>query len=134
MTQVISLVAPPKAITPAHSSPMELDDHDGPRAIRAATDTPDSPSPRTVDPARKRAASINTAEANYARFEHLRLNTPTNMNKDSPRDHICLCTPAPKIPRPRNGESRIFFVVIVFVVVVIGAPRLMRREDPNSSI
>lgn len=101
---------------------MELDDHDGPRAFRAATDTPDSPSPRTVDLARKRAASINTAEANYARFEHLRLNTPTNMNKDSPRDHICLCTPAPKIPRPRNGESRIFFVVIVFVVVVIGAP------------
>ncbi|KAH7015317.1 hypothetical protein EDB80DRAFT_889536 [Ilyonectria destructans] len=103
MTQVISLVAPPKAITPAHSSPMELDDHDGPRAFRTAADTPDSPSPRTVDLARKRAASINTAEANYARFEHLRLNTPTNMNKDSPRDHICLCTPAPKIPRPRNA-------------------------------
>ncbi|KPM34625.1 hypothetical protein AK830_g11948 [Neonectria ditissima] len=104
MTQVISLVAPPKTMTPAHSSPMELDeDHDGPRAFQATADTPDSPSPRTIDIARKRAVSINTVDASYARFEHLKLDTPTNMNIDSPRDHICLCTPAPKIPRPRNA-------------------------------
>ncbi|KAH7157027.1 hypothetical protein EDB81DRAFT_881314 [Dactylonectria macrodidyma] len=103
MTQVISLVAHPKAMAPAHSSPMELDDHEGPGAFRTAADTPDSPGPRTVDMARKRAASINTVEANHARFEHLKLNTPTSMNRGSPRDHMCLCIPAPKIPRPRNA-------------------------------
>ncbi|KAK7397811.1 slightly ste11-like protein [Neonectria punicea] len=92
-------------MTPVHSSsPMELDeDHDGPSALRAAADTPDSPSPRTIDLSRKRAASINTADASYAKFEHLKLDTPTNMNVVIPRDHVCLCTPAPKIPRPRNA-------------------------------
>ncbi|KAH7155018.1 hypothetical protein B0J13DRAFT_654554 [Dactylonectria estremocensis] len=98
MTQVISLVAHPKAMTPAHSSPMELDEHEGHGAFRIAADTPDSPSPRTVDMARKRAASINTVEANHVRFEHLKLNTPTSMNRDSPRGQMCLCIPRLKSP------------------------------------
>ncbi|KAM0553846.1 hypothetical protein ACHAPJ_007192 [Fusarium lateritium] len=102
MTQVISLVTPSQAMTPAHS-PMDSDDYDRPRAFRNMPDTPDSPSPRTAGLARKRAASINTADANYGRLERLKLNTPSSMaSSEGPRD-ICLCTPAPKIPRPRNA-------------------------------
>lgn len=107
MTQVISLVAaaPKQAMTPAHSPMDAVDEYDRPpRAFRAVPDTPDSPSPRTAGLARKRAASINTADANYGRLEKLQLSTPSSMNSEGPRD-ICLCTPAPKIPRPRNGES-----------------------------
>lgn len=108
MTQVISLVAataPKQAMTPAHSPMDAVDEYDRPpRAFRSVPDTPDSPSPRTAGLARKRAASINTADANYGRLEKLQLSTPSSMNSEGPRD-ICLCTPAPKIPRPRNGES-----------------------------
>ncbi|KAK0706720.1 high mobility group box domain-containing protein, partial [Lasiosphaeria miniovina] len=61
---------------------------------------------------RKRAASINTDEANHPLIESLSLNTPIDFagSRSSPRpleparaDLICLCTPAPKIPRPRNA-------------------------------
>ncbi|KAJ4254866.1 slightly ste11-like protein [Fusarium torreyae] len=102
MTQVISLVTPSQAMTPAHS-PMDSDDYDRRRAFRTMPDTPDSPSPRTAGLARKRAVSINTADANYGRLERLKLNTHSSMaSSEGPRD-ICLCTPAPKIPRPRNA-------------------------------
>ncbi|KAK0705052.1 hypothetical protein B0H67DRAFT_593040 [Lasiosphaeris hirsuta] len=70
-----------------------------------------SPHPPSSPPSRgpmtrKRAASINTEEANHPhpRIEDLSLNTP---NTGSPRpldtNLICLCTPAPKVPRPRNA-------------------------------
>ncbi|KAH6613355.1 hypothetical protein F5144DRAFT_607270 [Chaetomium tenue] len=55
---------------------------------------------------RKRAASINTEEANRSKIANLSLTTP---NTASPRPleasggTICLCTPAPKVPRPRNA-------------------------------
>ncbi|KAI5466949.1 hypothetical protein BGZ63DRAFT_449169 [Mariannaea sp. PMI_226] len=102
MAQVVSLVAPSKAAAnPGGSSSMDVNDHEAPRAAELA----DSPSPRSIgNLARKRAATINTEEASYPRFEHLRINTASStMSIDSPRDHICLCIPAPKIPRPRNA-------------------------------
>ncbi|KAK4133080.1 hypothetical protein BT67DRAFT_383225, partial [Trichocladium antarcticum] len=53
---------------------------------------------------RKRAASINTEEANRPKIEALNLDTPgTARPFDASRDLICLCTPAPKVPRPRNA-------------------------------
>ena len=57
---------------------------------------------------RKRAASINTEEANRAKIESLSFSTPGSASA-RPFDAgnlICLCTPAPKVPRPRNGTSR----------------------------
>jgi hypothetical protein len=63
---------------------------------------------------RKRAPSINTEQANHARLEELSLETPTytsTATNESGREYICLCTPAPKVPRPRNGKCH---VVIVF--------------------
>jgi hypothetical protein len=103
MTQVISLVTPSQAMTPAHSSPMGSDDYGRPR-FRALPDTPDSPSPRTSGLSRKRAASINTVDASYGRLERLQLSTPTSMASSEGTRDICLCAPVPKIPRPRNGE------------------------------
>ena len=72
---------------------------------------------------RKRAASIVTEDHhqlhNHPRIEDLSLSTPTTattnntaptpgsgsrLPPDTTRDLICLCTPAPKVPRPRNGK------------------------------
>ncbi|KAK3304061.1 uncharacterized protein B0T15DRAFT_228473 [Chaetomium strumarium] len=56
---------------------------------------------------KKRAASIDTEEANRSKIESLSLRTPTTASPrpaiDAGRDLICLCTPAPKVPRPRNA-------------------------------
>ncbi|CAJ2510837.1 Uu.00g064620.m01.CDS01 [Anthostomella pinea] len=52
---------------------------------------------------RKRAASIDVQEANHPRIQSLSLYTPTTARSDGGRDMICLCTKAPKVPRPRNA-------------------------------
>ncbi|KJZ80351.1 hypothetical protein HIM_00201 [Hirsutella minnesotensis 3608] len=47
---------------------------------------------------RKRASTLGSLDADHGMFE------PINANvQDGPRDIICLCAPAPKIPRPRNA-------------------------------
>jgi hypothetical protein len=67
--------------------------------------TPSSNSPVTRL-TRKRAASLNSESASHLRIEDLAL---TNANSSGPpildptREHVCLCQPDPKIPRPRNG-------------------------------
>ncbi|KAK8107517.1 uncharacterized protein PG998_009530 [Apiospora kogelbergensis] len=66
---------------------------------------------------RKRAASIDTHEANkHPRLQDLSLYTPATGRSlatpldvgGGPRDLICLCTKAPKVPRPRNGKPGLF--------------------------
>ncbi|KAI1480387.1 hypothetical protein F4774DRAFT_408888 [Daldinia eschscholtzii] len=55
---------------------------------------------------RKRAYSIDVDEANQPRIQDLRLYTPstgTPNTAEGLRDLICLCTKAPKVPRPRNA-------------------------------
>ncbi|KAI1076563.1 hypothetical protein F5B20DRAFT_572782 [Whalleya microplaca] len=65
------------------------------------------PSPSTTPrPGRKRAHTIDIEEANQPRIQDLRLYTPTTSKTlvgDGPRELICLCTKAPKVPRPRNA-------------------------------
>ncbi|KAH8906582.1 hypothetical protein BR93DRAFT_617336 [Coniochaeta sp. PMI_546] len=73
--------------------------------------SPDSPLRSAGPLTRKRAASLRTEGP---RIEDLSLNTPTADTSppqllESGRDLICLCTPAPKVPRPRNGMSSFFF-------------------------
>lgn len=75
--------------------------------------SPWSPSMRMT---RKRAASFNTPEVNNARMDPSLttihgLPTPSSdalpigvHPNETGRDLICLCVPAPKIPRPRNGK------------------------------
>ena len=43
------------------------------------------------------------------------LSDPENLRgpdsaSSSPGEHVCLCQPEPKIPRPRNGKSALFFI------------------------
>ncbi|KAL2184859.1 hypothetical protein L209DRAFT_744144 [Thermothelomyces heterothallicus CBS 203.75] len=71
---------------------------------------PPPPEPAEESPrrpiSRKRAASINTEEANRPKVEVLDLSTPSTASPrpfDASGGRICLCTPAPKIPRPRNA-------------------------------
>lgn len=68
---------------------------------------------------RKRAASIDIHEANkHPRLQDLSLYTPATGRSlatpldvgGGPRDLICLCTKAPKVPRPRNGKLFCLFI------------------------
>ncbi|KAI1274465.1 hypothetical protein F5Y07DRAFT_390568 [Xylaria sp. FL0933] len=52
---------------------------------------------------RKRAKSIDVDEANQPNLAKLSLYTPTTARSDGPRELICLCAKAPKVPRPRNA-------------------------------
>ncbi|KAI0137126.1 HMG box protein [Xylariales sp. AK1849] len=67
------------------------------------------PAPQ-IKPIRKRASSISIDEANkHPRIQDLSLYTPGSSTSRSfsgverPRELICLCTKAPKVPRPRNA-------------------------------
>jgi HMG box factor len=56
---------------------------------------------------RKRAASLNTDNANDPRIGDLALNSASTNGpptSDPTREQVCLCQPDPKIPRPRNGK------------------------------
>ncbi|KAI0900311.1 hypothetical protein F4806DRAFT_504180 [Annulohypoxylon nitens] len=71
----------------------------------SGTHYPDD-SAETTRPHRKRAYSIDIEEANQPRIQDLRLYTPntaTSNASEGPRELICLCTKAPKVPRPRNA-------------------------------
>ncbi|KAI0414982.1 hypothetical protein F5X98DRAFT_365497 [Xylaria grammica] len=52
---------------------------------------------------KKRAKSIDIEEANQSNIARLSLYTPTTARSDGPRELICLCAKAPKVPRPRNA-------------------------------
>ncbi|KAI0518355.1 hypothetical protein F5B22DRAFT_645121 [Xylaria bambusicola] len=52
---------------------------------------------------KKRAKSIDIDEANQPSIAKLSLYTPTTARSDGPRELICLCAKAPKVPRPRNA-------------------------------
>lgn len=105
-----------------------------PSARQQGSETfPDGPplSPRTSAPAphhggeshqqkattRKRAASINTEEANRPQVEKLSINAAPSSESPRPFDAggglICLCTPEPKVPRPRNGMFWLFLLLLL---------------------
>jgi hypothetical protein len=54
---------------------------------------------------RKRAASIDMMEGDNVKSEQAWKAGSSNPTKNDQRDHVCLCTSDPKIPRPRNGTS-----------------------------
>ncbi|KAF2969466.1 hypothetical protein GQX73_g4138 [Xylaria multiplex] len=70
--------------TPASSSYAHHDDYDGIRN-------------------KKRAKSIDIEEANQSNIARLSLYTPATARGEEPRELICLCAKAPKVPRPRNA-------------------------------
>ncbi|KAI0555769.1 hypothetical protein F4679DRAFT_5082 [Xylaria curta] len=52
---------------------------------------------------KRRAKSIDIDEVNQSDIARLSLYTPTTARGNGPRELICLCAKAPKVPRPRNG-------------------------------
>lgn len=54
--------------------------------------------------ARKRAASVDGLEEDNVKLEQLPPGGFRGAMADEQRDHVCLCTADPKIPRPRNGK------------------------------
>ncbi|KAI0100698.1 hypothetical protein F4776DRAFT_658234 [Hypoxylon sp. NC0597] len=67
------------------------------------TQTPDDTNIPSRTP-KKRSYSIDVEEANQPRIQDLRIYTPnTASSNEGPRELICLCTKAPKVPRPRNA-------------------------------
>ncbi|KAG5917023.1 hypothetical protein E4U42_007410 [Claviceps africana] len=54
-------------------------------------------------PGRNRTSTVNNTDARYGMFEPLSTGPSGQLAHDGSRDIICLCTPAPKIPRPRNA-------------------------------
>ncbi|KAI1412393.1 hypothetical protein F5Y13DRAFT_180170 [Hypoxylon sp. FL1857] len=81
------------------------DDREVEAAARPAPETqpPTDTNIPTRQP-RKRAYSIDVEEANQPRIQDLRIYTPTTAtSNEGPRELICLCTKAPKVPRPRNA-------------------------------
>jgi hypothetical protein len=78
---------------------------------------------------RKRAASIDVEEANHPKMRDLSLETsgvPAPLNSSTLKESICICTPAPKVPRPRNGKCT--FISISFanhtLMLWKGVPKL----------
>ncbi|KAK2590118.1 slightly ste11-like protein [Conoideocrella luteorostrata] len=106
MTQVLSLASrDTETVGASVRHHMSLDNpFRSRRGFDLASDGRHSPSPfRAAGSVRKRASTINTADSNHGMFEPLSINTSGQGTQDGSRDIICLCTPAPKIPRPRNA-------------------------------
>ncbi|OLN92027.1 Repressor of filamentous growth 1 [Colletotrichum chlorophyti] len=100
MTDVVSTPRPRRSTSSsggnsAHSA-MER------RASQETDERPDSVGSAGSRTSRKRAVSIDIDEANSLRGRDLSLETGP-MASESGKDYICLCTPALKVPRPRNA-------------------------------
>ncbi|KAF9870508.1 HMG box protein [Colletotrichum karsti] len=73
------------------------------RASQELDEGPDSVGSAGSRTSRKRAASIDVDEANNSsRAREFSLETGP-MGSEGSKDYICLCTPALKVPRPRNA-------------------------------
>ncbi|KAG6130498.1 hypothetical protein E4U38_004427 [Claviceps purpurea] len=105
MTQVLSLTT--RDMNDVGASVHRHMSLDTPFRRRGSFDlTPDGrPSPNSfrAGSGRKRASTIQNADANHGMFVPLTTGTSGQVAQDGSRDIICLCTPAPKIPRPRNA-------------------------------
>ncbi|KAK1963872.1 HMG box protein [Colletotrichum sublineola] len=72
------------------------------RTSEETDEGPDSVGSAGSRASRKRAASIDIEEANSSRGREFSLETGP-MGSGGDKDYICLCTPALKVPRPRNA-------------------------------
>ncbi|TEA20106.1 hypothetical protein C8034_v007911 [Colletotrichum sidae] len=68
-------------------------------------DRPDSVGSAGSRANKKRAASIDVEEANSSSRQQRDYSSETGpMGGEGSKDYICLCTPALKVPRPRNDS------------------------------
>ncbi|GKT49926.1 uncharacterized protein ColSpa_10107 [Colletotrichum spaethianum] len=82
------------------------------RASEETDEGPDSIGSAGSRGSRKRAASIDIEEANSSRGREFSLETGP-MGSEGGKDYICLCTPALKVPRPRNVWPAVFVADVV---------------------
>ncbi|KAL7798304.1 putative SNF2 family helicase [Trichoderma ceciliae] len=103
MTQVLSLAPRHMEMAPIHSR-MEVDEISRRGSSEAAFGGLHNSSSPIGEPIMRRPpASLGTPNTNHDVLGQLRLGTSTAMQAGGGRDIICLCTPTPKIPRPRNA-------------------------------
>lgn len=68
---------------------------------------------------RKQAASIDTDTVNHPSIEDLSLHS-SGINSPQPEsgNHVCLCQPDPKIPRPRNGTCNTIYSLLLLLLLL----------------
>lgn len=59
---------------------------------------------------KRSAASLDDNGADAGDLSDPENSRGTGSASSSPGEHVCLCQPEPKIPRPRNGKSDVLFV------------------------
>ncbi|POR38139.1 Repressor of filamentous growth 1 [Tolypocladium paradoxum] len=64
-----------------------------------------SPTPLRTTPSRQRASTIGAVDAGHGMLDSPDANAAGAQKQHGSRDMVCLCTPAPKIPRPRNADQ-----------------------------
>ena len=111
---------------PSHPS---MDDGKSTRSLRKTNKTYERRSAPTSDPAQKADIELPSPALSNASLAHGKkrgaasqddaesgdLSDPENPGvtgsaSSSPGEHVCLCQPEPKIPRPRNGKCDVLFV------------------------
>ncbi|KAF6840471.1 HMG box protein [Colletotrichum plurivorum] len=101
MTDVVSTPRPRRSTSSggnsAHSAAMER------RPSQETDEGPDSVGSGGSGGSTKRTASIDVDEANGSRPRDFSLETGPMGGEGGGKDYICLCTPALKVPRPRNA-------------------------------
>ncbi|KAK5997135.1 Repressor of filamentous growth 1 [Cladobotryum mycophilum] len=98
MPQILSM-------TPQPLDMVRMDFNDYSKAADPASSLGPLPLPSLntfVGSMRRRSGSIGAPYTSHEDLETLRVNTANSLNPEVHRD-ICICTPEPKIPRPRNA-------------------------------
>lgn len=134
MTQMLSLAPRQMDIAPIQPS-MDLNELSRRGHSEAAFGgLHDSSSPIAEAMMRRPPVSVGTPNTHQdLRDHHLRLSTATAPHPDAGQDTMCLCTPTPKIPRPRNGAF-LFFLCFLGSMTYLCRSGLRRgRKERGSS-
>ncbi|KND94160.1 Repressor of filamentous growth 1 [Tolypocladium ophioglossoides CBS 100239] len=104
MTQVLALAARQMetVAAPVHRH-VDLGKQFKPSAGFIAAGGRHSPTHLRTTPSRKRASTTSAVGAHHGMLDSPYANAAGAQKQDWSRDIVCLCTPAPKIPRPRNA-------------------------------
>ncbi|KAI9158508.1 Repressor of filamentous growth 1 [Paramyrothecium foliicola] len=84
-------------------SPIGFESPDADNVVRRIRNVRCSLTPPPSLSMRRSAVASEDVDANDGKPENLRVNTSTTASPEESRDFLCICTPAPKIPRPRNA-------------------------------
>ncbi|RFU81758.1 snf2 family helicase [Trichoderma arundinaceum] len=103
MTQVLSLAPRGRHMELTPYGRMVRDEERSRTETAFGDSLHNSSSPIVETIMRRPPAPLGTPNANHDILDYPRLGNSTAAQADGSRDIICLCTPMPKIPRPRNA-------------------------------